>query len=243
VTHRQAFRLPPHYCRDAGRTRKLRLTFGEAELDPMKTLATLAAALAAAAILAPASARASVNLVTNGSFETGGFDDWDQFGDTGFTDVEFNDVRGILPTEGAWQAVLGPITEGGIRQDLATTIGGTYRLSFDLAREQVFDVGDQDHDANFFGVDFAGQHVAVCVHCASFDFETFSYDFQAFGRTTTLEFDLLNPPTYWHLDNISVRQVDPTRGGVPEPASWALMIMGFGAAGAALRARRRAAAV
>ena len=27
-------------------------------------------------------------------------------------------------------------------------------------------------------------------------------------------------------------------GGVPEPASWALMILGFGAAGAALRRRR-----
>lgn len=34
--------------------------------------------------------------------------------------------------------------------------------------------------------------------------------------------------------------VDPT-GGVPEPASWALMALGFGAAGGALRARRKPA--
>ncbi|WP_394763924.1 PEPxxWA-CTERM sorting domain-containing protein [Phenylobacterium sp.] len=33
----------------------------------------------------------------------------------------------------------------------------------------------------------------------------------------------------------------PTEGGVPEPASWALMIAGFGLAGAALRRRRTAA--
>jgi hypothetical protein len=34
----------------------------------------------------------------------------------------------------------------------------------------------------------------------------------------------------------------PTSGGVPEPAAWALMIAGFGMAGAALRRRRTAAA-
>jgi hypothetical protein len=32
-------------------------------------------------------------------------------------------------------------------------------------------------------------------------------------------------------------------GGVPEPASWALMILGFGSAGAMLRGRRRPAAL
>ena len=35
---------------------------------------------------------------------------------------------------------------------------------------------------------------------------------------------------------------DEVAGGVPEPASWALMITGFGLAGASLRARRRALA-
>jgi hypothetical protein len=33
----------------------------------------------------------------------------------------------------------------------------------------------------------------------------------------------------------------PPTPGVPEPATWALMLMGFGAAGAALRSRRRSA--
>ena len=41
-----------------------------------------------------------------------------------------------------------------------------------------------------------------------------------------------------YLDNITVS----TAGGVPEPASWALMICGFGLAGAALRNRARIAA-
>jgi hypothetical protein len=38
----------------------------------------------------------------------------------------------------------------------------------------------------------------------------------------------------FEVDNLAV-------GGVPEPASWALMILGFGGAGAALRTRRRQA--
>ncbi|MGL4541450.1 MAG: PEPxxWA-CTERM sorting domain-containing protein, partial [Polymorphobacter sp.] len=42
-------------------------------------------------------------------------------------------------------------------------------------------------------------------------------------------------PTAWDLDNVSVT-------AVPEPASWALLIGGFGLVGSALRrARKRAA--
>jgi PEP-CTERM motif len=38
-------------------------------------------------------------------------------------------------------------------------------------------------------------------------------------------------------------EFDKLAGGVPEPASWALMILGFGGAGVALRAQRRRQAV
>jgi len=40
------------------------------------------------------------------------------------------------------------------------------------------------------------------------------------------------------VDNFSLSRFAPTGGGVPEPASWALMIAGFGLAGASLRRRR-----
>ncbi|MEW5684848.1 MAG: PEPxxWA-CTERM sorting domain-containing protein [Pseudomonadota bacterium] len=42
--------------------------------------------------------------------------------------------------------------------------------------------------------------------------------------------------TQTQIDDITVSV--PAVGGVPEPATWALMIMGFGAAGATLRRRR-----
>lgn len=37
-------------------------------------------------------------------------------------------------------------------------------------------------------------------------------------------------------------EFDSLAGGVPEPTTWALMIVGFGGAGALLRRRRRAGA-
>jgi hypothetical protein len=44
------------------------------------------------------------------------------------------------------------------------------------------------------------------------------------------------------LATTSISVVDTSAGAVPEPATWALMIAGFGAAGSALRRRRLAAA-
>ena len=43
-------------------------------------------------------------------------------------------------------------------------------------------------------------------------------------------------------DHVATVTFDKPAGGVPEPASWALMIMGFGASGALLRRRRLLAA-
>ncbi len=45
-----------------------------------------------------------------------------------------------------------------------------------------------------------------------------------------------------HLQNFAFHVTPDVGGGVPEPASWALMISGFGLAGASLRRRRAIAA-
>lgn len=57
------------------------------------------------------------------------------------------------------------------------------------------------------------------------------------NTVTSLEFSQTGGPAF-EFDNISGMQA-----GVPEPASWALMIMGFGAAGGLLRSQRRKAAL
>ena len=56
------------------------------------------------------------------------------------------------------------------------------------------------------------------------------YDF--FGRGNGLSTDLQDP-TLWHVSAVG--------GAVPEPASWALMLGGFGFVGGAMRSRRRTA--
>jgi PEP-CTERM motif len=43
------------------------------------------------------------------------------------------------------------------------------------------------------------------------------------------------------FDDITFGSVNPGPGGVPEPASWAMMLGGFGLVGGAMRSRRRAA--
>ncbi|MBX3485889.1 PEPxxWA-CTERM sorting domain-containing protein [Phenylobacterium sp.] len=63
-----------------------------------------------------------------------------------------------------------------------------------------------------------------------------AYTFATTGNSTTLLFTSLsgqaNDDEHYGIDNVRVT------GGVPEPGAWALMILGFGAAGSALRRRR-----
>ena len=72
------------------------------------------------------------NLVTNGSFETGDFTGWTQFGDTSFTGVT-GSFLGFSPTDGSYQAYFGPTQGiGGIEQTFSTVPGTNYNISFDL---------------------------------------------------------------------------------------------------------------
>ena len=57
------------------------------------------------------------------------------------------------------------------------------------------------------------------------------------GNSLSLRFDQINPTTAW----VFVSEVS-FGGAVPEPASWAMMIVGFGLVGATLRRRRMVAA-
>jgi hypothetical protein len=73
----------------------------------------------------------------------------------------------------------------------------------------------------------------------------FSYTFAANAAfaSTTLRFLQPNNDTdccdHWAIDNLSVVN---NAGAVPEPATWALMILGFGAVGGAMRRRQAVAA-
>jgi choice-of-anchor C domain-containing protein len=121
-------------------------------------------------------------------------------------------------------------TQGTIGQSIDTVIGKHYTLTFDIAANP----------------DFSGLRVAIVGANGTIGVENYSLNqgqpvawspralgFTANSTSTLITFSSGNPDNCCYgaaIDNVAV--------GVPEPATWALMIMGFGSAGAMLRRRR-----
>jgi hypothetical protein len=72
-----------------------------------------------------------------------------------------------------------------------------------------------------------------------------SVSFSTTGATTVINFTGQDNQglgdEFFGLDNVTVTGT-PSVGGVPEPATWSLMLIGFGAAGAMARSRRKVTA-
>ena len=118
-------------------------------------------------------------------------------------------------------------------------IGDTYDLSFDWATGQLRSrVGETQEGLNvqvgslntFFGP-------TLTPDMGSTPWVSVTTQFQATATTQVLSFLAIGSPTGLPpvalLDNVSVKQA------VPEPGTWAMMLIGFGAVGASLRFRRR----
>jgi hypothetical protein len=224
----------------------------------VKRIAVIAAAAAALALASQASA---AELLTNGSFEDIGAgavpEGWG--GLTYYTDgthpgnvllpgwtvedgsVDLTDTHTVWgPAEaGEYSLDINGWTAGTISQALNTVIGQTYTVSFAYSRNaagapdpatadvsaggQVFHVSAAN-DPNLFGW---GGHML---------WQTGSFTFTGTGHDTLQLMATVPGNGGVFFDNVSVT------GGVPEPASWTLMICGFGLAGASLRRRRGVAA-
>jgi len=102
--------------------------------------------------------------------------------------------------------------------------------SFDLKAARAEDVGK----AFRFGFGFLPPFSLV----ATADWVTYTFDDLGMVRGSVVEEKgSINNRSLFAMDNFVFEQV----AGVPEPATWALMILGFGAAGQALRNHRRTA--
>ncbi len=201
--------------------------------------------LIAGALMALASMAQASNLLVNGGFEDSSSQTdtppgWFNIGhsDGVITYAEFNTpvYEGLNYYDlGGFGDPYGPIGDG-IAQSFATTIGATYKVTFGLS-------GENNRGDEVLTVAAAGTSVDyLLVPDGTGDFQrpfvTQSFDFIATGALTTLSFI--------HSGGVGGGNNDPLIDGVsvtaaiPEPGTYALMLLGLGAVVARTSRRRPA---
>lgn len=122
---------------------------------------------------------------------------------------------------------------GSISQTFATIAGQTYQFSFAYSRN-LFN-GDDPITGGWSVDGVSGLLSHTGGSGTDLNWQTFSGSFVATGTSAKLEFTsgTGGPNEGLFLDAVSVK------GAIPEPATWAMLILGFGVVGGAMRVRSR----
>ena len=184
------------------------------------------AALAAASFTVAAPAQADPTL-TNGEFETHDFTGWTGTGNTGFTGVQCPGP-GATVNIGNCSAFFGPVgSTGGISQNVTGLTGGqSYNLSFWL----LLDGGSPGSvDVMFDG----NSLLSVLNPPANSPGQLYSFLVTPTGSAADLTFLFRDDPGFDYLDSVNI-------AAVPEPSTWAMMLLSFAGLGfVAYRRQRR----
>ena len=206
--------------------------------------------LAAGALaLAPATSL-SAQMVTNGGFEApvitnaccntvppDSLPGWNATPNVNVVNGTFSSTNGNLAFEGnQYLDLVGQDAngQGSIYQDLTTAIGQTYTITFAYSHN-LFAPNEATSASASVAV---GSLFDILMHSTgdtnNLDWKVYTNTFTATDTTTRLTFTNLTggPREGILLDAISV-------AAVPEPATWAMMLLGFGMMGMAMRSRRR----
>ena len=189
----------------------------------MKAFSCIAAA-AAFCMSVPATAQ---ELVINGGFETGDFSGWTQGGQSTLSVV----CGPSCAQSGSDGALLSTrTTTGTLSQVLTTVPGQTYDISFWLSNNSL------DPLLSFDFLWGGTTRLSLGAGSGTFPYSLESFNLIATDTSTQIFFEYRNDTGYWLLDDVSVQATNTN--SVPEPATWTLMLLGFGAVGFALRGRR-----
>jgi hypothetical protein len=221
----------------------------------MSRITLAAVAVALGTIAGPAGA---ANLLANGGFETGNFSGWsvaDQAGGSGAWFVTGNGapsaINGFaqpaLAGGGSFSASTDQTGPGShsLSQTFAGVAGTHYTLSFDARATDLSGVGPVGFGTDY--TDVPNQHVQLTISSGGetliyYGILTTGWDHYSFDITDAVQTDGIYTLAFTEVDNQSflnegLDNVSLVAGGVPEPATWALMLLGFGAAGLMLRRR------
>ena len=154
-----------------------------------------------------------VNLVSNGSFETGNFTGWTVGGNFGATIWGPQTSVDGHAESGQFAANIGAMgSDATLSQTLQTTAGQQYTLTFWLA--------NSGGGPNDFTAKWNGTTLLPLVNAPAQGYTQYSYTVTATGSTSTLEFDGRQDPAWWDLDNISVIATGTQAPSAPTIASF-----------------------
>lgn len=194
--------------------------------------------------LAAAMPASSFEFITNGNFETGTLAGWTLTGNAGVVPTAVYAAFGLgNPAYGSYLVGFngGDLAPNGVLgQTIATGAGQGYTLSFDYG---VTSGGAQSITASAIDATSLTVIATNTVFTNLTSPTTFSFSFNALSSGTIIRFnDVASNPTNSQdiaVDNVSVTGL--AIAAIPEPATWALLLAGFGMVGVA--ARRRLATV
>ena len=150
-----------------------------------------------------------------------------------------NTWTGLAAGPGNFVALDGAFQNGSLNQTInGLTPGQSYHLTFNYAFSQQFGFdGDTNQDLMVSLGGFSATPASITLASHTFNgWNSASYDITATAATETLSFlSHASPqlPPFALVSNVSLT------GGAPEPAAWALMLLGFGGLGLAARLRSR----